>query len=118
MIFPRLYFLIFSFILFLLCFFSSPLFFFFFLRIRPPPRSPLFPYTTLFRSSPGGTAPRRGRAHRRGLGFQGRCLPAGRARPRGARRPKEDAREPAHVPRRQAGDERATAGAEIGRAHV
>src|SRR5947209_19037729 len=25
-------------------------FFFFFLMIRPPPRSPLFPYTTLFRS--------------------------------------------------------------------
>src|SRR5947199_7149616 len=25
-------------------------FFFFFLRIRPPPRSTLFPYTTLFRS--------------------------------------------------------------------
>src|SRR6266480_6637614 len=26
--------------------------FFFFLMIRPPPRSPLFPYTTLFRSRP------------------------------------------------------------------
>src|SRR2546430_15744836 len=26
--------------------------FFFFLRIRHPPRSPLFPYTTLFRSPP------------------------------------------------------------------
>src|SRR5438552_16245535 len=26
--------------------------FFFFLTIRPPPRSTLFPYTTLFRSSP------------------------------------------------------------------
>src|SRR2546426_6861799 len=26
--------------------------FFFFLMIRPPPRSPLFPYTTLFRSAP------------------------------------------------------------------
>src|SRR5437016_12509127 len=26
---------------------------FFFLRIRPPPRSTLFPYTTLFRSAPG-----------------------------------------------------------------
>src|SRR3989449_5282083 len=35
----------------LLCtlFFYSP-FFFFFLMIRPPPTSPLFPYTTLFRS--------------------------------------------------------------------
>src|SRR5256885_9019930 len=29
-------------------------FFFFFLMIRRPPRSTLFPYTTLFRSSPGG----------------------------------------------------------------
>src|SRR3954465_14674294 len=28
----------------------SYFFFFFFLRIRRPPRSPLFPYTTLFRS--------------------------------------------------------------------
>src|SRR2546426_5513325 len=33
------------------------LFFFFFLMIRRPPRSTLFPYTTLFRSAPG-----RGRA--------------------------------------------------------
>src|SRR5690349_24838374 len=30
--------------------------FFFFLMIRRPPRSTLFPYTTLFRSSPGPTA--------------------------------------------------------------
>src|SRR5437660_12921591 len=28
-------------------------FFFFFLMIRPPPRSTLFPYTTLFRSNAG-----------------------------------------------------------------
>src|SRR2546421_10145136 len=37
------------------CFFrlySCCLFFFFFLMIRRPPRSTLFPYTTLFRSSP------------------------------------------------------------------
>src|SRR6266508_3979949 len=35
-------------------------FFFFFLMIRPPPRSTLFPYTTLFRSPPGtpGRRPR------------------------------------------------------------
>src|SRR3712207_7029127 len=33
---------------------------FFFLMIRRPPRSTLFPYTTLFRSWPRGT-PRRGR---------------------------------------------------------
>src|SRR2546422_11542636 len=31
----------------------SLLFFFFFLMIRRPPRSTLFPYTTLFRSPPG-----------------------------------------------------------------
>src|SRR5215208_8033202 len=30
----------------------SPCFFFFFLMIRRPPRSTLFPYTTLFRSRP------------------------------------------------------------------
>src|SRR6266498_4372689 len=35
---------------FLLCFF----FFFFFLMIRRPPRSTLFPYTTLFRPAPPG----------------------------------------------------------------
>src|SRR5439155_22340387 len=29
---------------------TSPFFFLFFLLIRPPPRSTLFPYTTLFRS--------------------------------------------------------------------
>src|SRR6267143_5345468 len=32
-------------------------FFFFFLMIRRPPRSTLFPYTTLFRSAPGGRRP-------------------------------------------------------------
>src|SRR3712207_7951763 len=30
---------------------------FFFLMIRRPPRSTLFPYTTLFRSDPGGDCP-------------------------------------------------------------
>src|SRR6266705_5818824 len=34
-------------------------FFFFFLMIRRPPRSTLFPYTTLFRSRPGRCAPGR-----------------------------------------------------------
>src|SRR5438477_11069566 len=34
--------------------FSSYLFFFFFLMIRRPPRSTLFPYTTLFRSHESG----------------------------------------------------------------
>src|SRR5947209_9639820 len=33
-------------------FLSLPFFFFFFLLIRRPPRSTLFPYTTLFRSGP------------------------------------------------------------------
>src|SRR2546430_9811887 len=32
------------------------MFFFFFLMIRRPPRSTLFPYTTLFRSQPGDAA--------------------------------------------------------------
>src|SRR5436305_5692214 len=34
-----------------ICSFSCPFLLFFFLMIRPPPRSTLFPYTTLFRSS-------------------------------------------------------------------
>src|SRR5216684_6964922 len=38
-----------------MCSFSL-LFFFFFLMIRRPPRSTLFPYTTLFRSSPVASA--------------------------------------------------------------
>src|SRR2546430_16599405 len=47
----------FSLFYFFLCFFFSVfflfiLFFFFFLMIRRPPRSTLFPYTTLFRSHP------------------------------------------------------------------
>src|SRR5438874_7148930 len=40
---------------------------FFFLMIRRPPRSTLFPYTTLFRS-PGGAAGRRFDLHDRGAG--------------------------------------------------
>src|SRR5256885_17005680 len=36
----------------------SRILFFFFLMIRRPPRSTLFPYTTLFRSSGGGCAAR------------------------------------------------------------
>src|SRR5437868_15451973 len=43
-----------------LCFLLPPMsfFFFFFLMIRRPPRSTLFPYTTLFRSRPGRRSPR------------------------------------------------------------
>src|SRR6266481_9024648 len=44
----RLSFIAFFFLLFSCCFMLS--FFFFFLMIRRPPRSTLFPYTTLFRS--------------------------------------------------------------------
>src|SRR5215203_7211116 len=46
-----------------MCIFSSFLFlffFFFFLMIRRPPRSTLFPYTTLFRSSSGAPCQRYG----------------------------------------------------------
>src|SRR5216683_6898957 len=39
---------------------SFYLLFFFFLMIRRPPRSTLFPYTTLFRSWPPSFSPRRG----------------------------------------------------------
>src|SRR3712207_7444541 len=47
--------------------------FFFFLMIRRPPRSTLFPYTTLFRSkgSPQGEKPPRSPRGARGLGVSG-----------------------------------------------
>src|SRR2546429_5564606 len=54
--------------------FSHTTLFFFFLMIRRPPRSTLFPYTTLFRSrdeprddprAPAGPRPRHGRTSRR-----------------------------------------------------
>src|SRR5437667_5418020 len=48
---------------------------FFFLMIPRPPRSTLFPYTTLFRSTSSGTGSRRPRASRRALAKPG--LPAG-----------------------------------------
>src|SRR5258707_12350659 len=43
-------------ILFLICSVLILFFFFFFLMIRRPPRSTLFPYTTLFRSGVGRAA--------------------------------------------------------------
>src|SRR5476649_2995112 len=46
----------------MLRFVSFCILFFFFLMIRRPPRSTLFPYTTLFRSSQGADVRRR-RAH-------------------------------------------------------
>src|SRR2546429_4360917 len=48
-------------------------FFFFFLMIRRPPRSTLFPYTTLFRSLRGLSDPIRGLA--RGRGCVGHRVP-------------------------------------------
>src|SRR6266542_6047622 len=45
--------------------FFTYLIFFFFLMIRRPPRSTLFPYTTLFRAAPGdGAEPRQEGVHR------------------------------------------------------
>src|SRR2546426_8133856 len=76
------------------------MFFFFFLMIRRPPRSTLFPYTTLFRSGEGGAA---GRLSPRQFPLRP-DLP-GRCRPRGSVRPLVDARESAraqHHPRRPA----------------
>src|SRR5215469_18465850 len=47
------FFFFFFWFFFFFCFFCF--FFFFFLMIRRPPRSTLFPYTTLFRSRGGGS---------------------------------------------------------------
>src|SRR5216684_5285176 len=85
------------------------LFFFFFLMIRRPPRSTLFPYTTLFRSSPqrsliGPPArPRpRGnerRRHRPARKRQQQQRQANRAQPRRSRRRSDgDARRPGRLP--------------------
>src|SRR5687768_18425038 len=60
-------------------------FFFFFLMIRRPPRSTLFPYTTLFRSVPGRA---RGRRHHGRLPV--RPLRGRRLRDRRVRRPDVD----------------------------
>src|SRR5882724_12433139 len=48
--------------------FSSFIFFFFFLMIRRPPRSTLFPYTTLFRSGQPRRSGAAGRARQRHRG--------------------------------------------------
>src|SRR5256885_12533059 len=62
--------------------------FFFFLMIRRPPRSTLFPYTTLFRSRNARRAP--GRRHRRARADDGRAASRPRVasggRARGVRR--------------------------------
>src|SRR5260221_7722147 len=49
--------------------------FFFFLMIRRPPRSTLFPYTTLFRSPRGRRRARQGHGHRHALDLAGRPVP-------------------------------------------
>src|SRR2546425_12004935 len=86
---------------------TSILLFFFFLMIRRPPRSTLFPYTTLFRSREEAqrdeghaAAARAGRArgqaapdHRRGRGGRGAGHPRGQ----------QAARYPAHLRREGAG---------------
>src|SRR6266496_5606569 len=68
------------------------MFFFFFLMIRRPPRSTLFPYTTLFRSGPrpaqipgegAGPGGSRERGGPPGRGHVGRNRPAWRGRSRG-----------------------------------
>src|SRR5229473_3998189 len=56
-----------------------PFFFFFFLMIRRPPRSTLFPYTTLFRSRPGSPRVRPARLRGRARALEGARA---RARPR------------------------------------
>src|SRR2546421_13125208 len=50
---------------------SSVIFCFFFLMIRRPPRSTLFPYTTLFRSGSGETPANRGSIPRLEIGSHG-----------------------------------------------
>src|SRR3712207_8779448 len=67
---------------------TTSVFYFFFLMIRRPPRSTLFPYTTLFRSAPARPDALRAR-RRAGVG---RRLPARAARRRPADR--DDPRPP------------------------
>src|SRR5687768_17771433 len=71
---------------------------FFILIIRRPPRSTLFPYTTLFRSAPGRAAG--GRARGRAASFAARCPGTGRY---GRRRA---ARQRRQVPRATGSEER------------
>src|SRR5947208_10272417 len=55
---------------------SSSFYLFFFLMIRRPPRSTLFPYTTLFRSHGGGVRRAgRGAPHRRAVPAASRVRP-------------------------------------------
>src|SRR2546426_12602796 len=70
----------FSLLFFLVFLFPISLFFFFFLMIRRPPRSTLFPYTTLFRSSPRAASPSRSRTAAR-LRAVRRCRSSRQTRP-------------------------------------
>src|SRR5690606_41219894 len=54
----------------------------FFLLIRPPPRSTLFPYTTLFRSEMGDGNEARGPCRQMAEALLSRCPPGRHARPR------------------------------------
>src|SRR3712207_8905730 len=78
--------------------------FFFFLMIRRPPRSTLFPYTTLFRSHPAvHTVGRPGRAVGRPAALP-RARPAGvrrRARLSGGRRPRRSEEHTSELQSRQ-----------------
>src|SRR6267154_6208095 len=60
-------------------YFSNLSFFFFFLMIRRPPRSTLFPYTTLFRPVVVGERAARDRGRRPGVGPRRRPAAAGAA---------------------------------------
>src|SRR2546429_3439574 len=71
----------------LVCSFWYDLFFFFFLMIRRPPRSTLFPYTTLFRSMADSRA-----AARRGLAGLDRATDGAGRKPRGRRRDRKSTR--------------------------
>src|SRR3712207_8928209 len=75
---------------------------FFFLMIRRPPRSTLFPYTTLFRSLGAGLL--------RGAGHHARALAAGARPVQGLRRDAEVQHVPvaAHDGDRAAGDRKST----------
>src|SRR5690242_20828641 len=67
--------------------------------IRRPPRSTLFPYTTLFRSRGAAETRRRGRVPRPADG-PGPARPAAAADPRRGGRVRADADHRAHAPRR------------------
>src|SRR5215216_7783270 len=58
----------------LLVFLHLPFYFFFFLMIRRPPRSTLFPYTTLFRARAGAAGRGHALPRRRGHRRQGTAL--------------------------------------------